>query len=95
MAPTEGNRKLLGQYDQVSRDLGFGPVGMDNPAKAGAADISFVAGIVPMAMDGLGLGGRDGHTVNETADLTTLPMITARAAVLLYRLARAPIPPTP
>jgi glutamate carboxypeptidase len=95
MAPTDGNRTLLGHYDQVSRDLGFGPVGMDNPAKAGAADISFVAGIVPMAMDGLGLGGKDGHTVNETADLTTLPMLTARTAVLLYRLARGATPPTP
>ena len=31
--------------------------------------------------------GADGHTVDETADLTTLPSQTVRAAVLLYRIA--------
>lgn len=89
MAPTEGNRQLLAMYDAVSRDLGFGPVGMDNPARAGAADVSFAAGIVPMAIDGLGLGGRDGHTVHETGDLRSLPMQAKRAAVLMHRLSRA------
>ncbi len=70
----------------MSRDLGFGAVGMDNPAKAGAADVSFVAGIVPMAIDGVGLAGTDDHTTKETADLAALPMQVKRAAVLLYRL---------
>ncbi len=92
MAPTEGNRRLLAIYDRVSRNLGFGPVGMDNPAKAGAADISFTAGIVAMALDGLGLAGADDHTAQETADLSTLPMLTKRAAVLFYRLTRAQSP---
>jgi glutamate carboxypeptidase len=41
-----------------------------------------------MAIDGLGLGGDDDHTVRETGDLRTLPMQTKRAAVLLYRLSR-------
>ncbi|HEY9384926.1 MAG TPA: hypothetical protein VIP80_15560, partial [Gemmatimonadales bacterium] len=92
LAPVAGNRRLLAIYDRVSRDLGFGPVGMDNPAKAGAADVSFTAGIVPMAIDGLGLAGWDDHTVKETADLSSLPMLTKRAAVLLYRLTRPPVP---
>jgi glutamate carboxypeptidase len=86
MPPTEGNQRLLALYDRVSRDLGYGPVGMDNPAKAGAADVSFVAGIVPMAIDGIGLAGTDDHTAKETADLAALPMQVKRAAVLLYRL---------
>ena len=86
MAPTEGNRSLLALYGRVSQDLGFGPVGMDNPAKVGAADVSFVAGIVPMAIDGIGLAGRDDHTAKETADLTALPMQVKRAAVVMWRL---------
>jgi len=43
---------------------------------------------VPMVLDGIGLMGTGGHTVEEIADLTTLPMQTARAAVLLHRLGR-------
>lgn len=89
MAPTDGNRRLLELYDEVSRDLGFGPVVAVDPRKAGAADVSFVAGRVPLVLDGIGLMGDGGHTVEETADLTTLPMQTQRAAVLLYRLSRA------
>jgi glutamate carboxypeptidase len=86
MAPTEGNKGLLALYDQASRDLGFGPVGMDNPARVGAADVSFVAAIVPMALDGIGMGGRDDHTAGETANLDTLPMQAKRAAVVMSRL---------
>jgi glutamate carboxypeptidase len=87
MAPTEGNRRLLRLYDRVSRDLGFGPVTATDPADAGAADVSFAAGQVTMALDGIGLKGRGGHTVGETADLTMLAVQTKRAAVHLHRLA--------
>jgi glutamate carboxypeptidase len=86
LAPTDGNRRLLALYDRASRDLGFGPVDAVDPAAAGAADISFTADHVDMALDGLGLMGSDGHTVEETADLTTLPSQAKRAAVLMYRL---------
>ena len=89
MAPTEGNKKLLAMYDQASRDVGAGAVTAVDPRRAGAADVSFVAGEVPMILDGLGLMGRDDHTVNETADLETLPSQTKRAAVFLLRLHRA------
>lgn len=92
MAPTDGNRKLLMVYDRVSQDLGYGPVGIDNPARAGAADVSFVASLVPMAIDGLGLAGSDDHTAGETADLTMLPVLTKRAAILLHRLTRPTSP---
>ena len=89
MAPTEGNERLLAMYDQASRDVGAGPVTAVNPDMAGAADVSFVAGHVPMILDGIGLMGDGGHTVNETADLRTLPSQMKRAALLLYRLSRA------
>ena len=88
MAPTDGNRRLLALYDQVSRDLGLGSVEAVNPQNAGAADISFTADHVEMAIDGLGLMGTAGHTVEETADLRTLSSQTKRAALLLYRLAQ-------
>jgi glutamate carboxypeptidase len=39
-----------------------------------------------MAIDGLGLVGDADHTTDEMADLTTLPVQTKRAAILLYRL---------
>jgi glutamate carboxypeptidase len=86
MAPTEGNAKLLAMYDQASRDLGFGAVTAVNPDRAGAADVSFVAATIDTIIDGVGLMGRDDHTVQETADLTTLPSQTKRMAVLLHRI---------
>jgi glutamate carboxypeptidase len=88
MAPTAGNRRLLALYDSVSRDLGLGPVTAADPMKAGAADVSFVAGLVPMALDGIGLAGWDDHTDKETADLRMLPALTRRAALLVFRLNR-------
>jgi glutamate carboxypeptidase len=57
-----------------------------NPLKAGAADISFAASHVKMAIDGLGLLGGGAHTPEEFADLTTLPIQTERLSLLLARL---------
>ena len=88
LAPTDGNQKLLELYDKASRDLGLGPVTAVNPDRAGAADVSFVAGEVPMIIDGIGMRGDGGHTVNEIADLSMFPSQISRAAVLLYRLSR-------
>jgi glutamate carboxypeptidase len=86
MAPTDGNARLLAIYDKASRDLGFGAVTAVTPDRAGAADVSFVAGDVKMILDGVGLMGTDDHTVKETADLSTLSSQTKRAALLLYRI---------
>ncbi len=86
MAPTDGNRRLLADFDQVSRDLGYGPVTPVDPRNAGAADVSFTAGLVDMAIDGLGPGGGNDHTVDEWIDLPTLLEQTQRAAVLIHRL---------
>ena len=69
MAPTDGNRRALAMYDQASRDLGFGAVTAVDPSKAGAADVAFIAHIVPMVIDGIGLSGHDDHSDKETADL--------------------------
>jgi glutamate carboxypeptidase len=86
MAPTQGNQRLLGMYDAVSRDLGFGPVTAVNPRRAGAADISFAAEHVDMAIDGLGWLGGGSHTATEFVDLRNFQIQTQRLAVLLLRL---------
>jgi glutamate carboxypeptidase len=89
MAPTEGNARLLGLYDAVSRDLGFGAVTAVNPRRAGAADVSFAADHVEMAIDGLGLLGGAAHTATEFADLRNFQIQSQRLAVLLYRLGQS------
>ena len=86
LAPTEGNRKLLKLYSQVSQDLGYGSVTAVDPGSAGAADISFTAGRVDMALDGLGLLGKGAHTVEEQANVALLPQQAKRAALLMYCL---------
>jgi glutamate carboxypeptidase len=88
MAPSEGNTRLLELYSRGSEMLKLGRVSAVSPDRAGAADVSFVAGHAAMVLDGVGLMGRDGHTPRETADLTTLPSQTKRAALLLWRLAQ-------
>lgn len=45
-----------------------------------------------MILDGVGLMGQGDHTVNETANLRTLPSQTKRFAILLNRLAARPPP---
>ena len=88
LAPKPGNERLLQLYSQASIDVGAGPVTGVDPDKAGAADVSFIAEQVSMILDGVGLMGSGGHTVNETADLRTLPSMTKRVAVLLSRIQR-------
>ena len=89
LAPAPGNEKLLGMFDRASRDLGFGPVTAVSPDRAGAADVSFVAGHVPMIIDAVGMKGRDDHSPSETADLRSLAVQAKRVAVLFSRLAAA------
>ena len=88
MAPSAGNRRLLAMYDRASRDIAAFPMTAVDPAKAGAADIAFVAALVPMKIDGVGLSGHDDHSDKETADLRMLPVQTKRAALVIYRLRR-------
>lgn len=86
LAPTEGNRELLTVYSGASQDLGLGQVAPVNPRLAGAADVSFTAGLVEKAIDGLGMSGSGGHTIDESGLMSALPNQSKRAAVMLYRL---------
>lgn len=88
MAPTEGNAELLALYSNISKKLGYGPVVAVNPRKAGAADISFAADHVDMALDGMGLMGTGGHTKDETADMTSFKRNIEKAALLIYALSQ-------
>ncbi len=88
LEPTDGNRRLLQLFDAASRDLGFGEVSAVDPARAGAADVSFTSERVDAALDGVGLMGPGGHTEEETADLSTLPVQAKRVAVMLLRIAK-------
>lgn len=87
MPPTDGNQALLTLLDEVSRELGQGPVEAFDPAERGAADISFVAPYVD-GLDGLGPFGSGAHTPDEELDLVSLPAVTKRAALMIYRLTR-------
>lgn len=88
MTPNDGNYDLLKQLDQVSQDLGFGKVAALDPGDRGAGDIAFVSNIIP-SLDGIGIGGgRNSHAKGESAQIDTLPMLTKRAAILIYRLTR-------
>jgi glutamate carboxypeptidase len=87
-APTPANYALLARLQEVARDLGQGPVEAVDPGERGAADISFVAADVGAALDGLGVVGDGGHTVEEQVDLGSIPFMAKRAAVLIYRLTR-------
>ena len=87
MSPTDGNYALLEQLSQVSQELGFGPVVAVDPGLRGAADISFAAPYAD-SLDGLGVVGTGGHTVDEKVDLSSIPRMTKRAAVFIHRLTR-------
>jgi glutamate carboxypeptidase len=86
MEPKPANYELLAALNRVSTDLGFGPVEAVDPARRGAADISFINQHVHAALDGLGVVGDGGHTVNEMVDLTSIPIMAKRAAILIHRL---------
>ena len=85
MSPTPGNYELLRQLDQVSRSLGYGPVEAVDPGQRGAAAVSFLAPYLD-ALDGLGVVGSGGHTVEESVDLSSLPLMAKRAAIFIYQL---------
>lgn len=81
------NYALLEQLSQVSRDLGHGAVEAFDPKGRGAGDISFVAPILP-GLDGLGVRGDRAHSIDESADLASVPELVKRTAILIHRLAQ-------
>ncbi len=87
MSPTEGNRRLQRMLSRINVALGRGEMPALDPARRGAADISFVAPYTD-ALAGMGAIGEGGHSPNESVDLTTMPLAIKRAALLIYRLSR-------
>ncbi|MDQ2920518.1 MAG: M20/M25/M40 family metallo-hydrolase [Acidobacteriota bacterium] len=87
MTPSEGNYALLKEMDQVSQDLGFGKIEALDPGARGAGDIAFVSHLIP-GLDGIGASGGGAHAPGESVDLESLPKVTKKAAVLIYRLTR-------
>lgn len=87
MTPSDGNYALLKLMDQVSQDLGFGKIEALDPGARGAGDIAFVSHLIP-GLDGIGASGSGAHAPGETVDLESLPKLTKKAAVLIYRLTR-------
>jgi glutamate carboxypeptidase len=88
MTPSEGNYALLRQLDQVSQDLGFGKVEALDAGERGAGDIAFVSSSIIPGLDGIGAKGGGAHAPGEWVDLESLPMLTKRTALLIYRLTR-------
>lgn len=88
MTPTAQNKALLEQYSQVSMDLDQGKVTALAPGIRGAGDISYVAGVVPANLSGLGPVGYGPHTSIESIELNSLPIQTERAAILILRTAK-------
>jgi len=87
MAPTDENYALAATLNQVSLDMGLGEVKPGDPGSRGAADIAFVAEILP-GLDGLGASGRGAHAPGETINMKQFPDLIKRNTILLYRLTR-------
>lgn len=90
MAPTSANRALLERLNSVNRDLGLAEMGEWDPARRGAADISFVAEDVDAALAGLATSGGRSHADGEYIDLDSIPKQAKRVAVLMSRLSQEP-----
>jgi glutamate carboxypeptidase len=89
MAPTDGNRRVLGVLDAASRDLGRDAIVAQDPIERGAGDIAFVCNDGRLAcLDGLGAMGDNDHAPGEYAEVGSLHLQAQRAALLMYRLTR-------
>lgn len=87
MTPSPGNYALLKEMDQVSQDLGLGKIEALDPGARGAGDVAFVSHLIP-GLDGIGASGAGAHAPGESVDLASLPKVTKKAALLIYRLTR-------
>lgn len=87
MAPTQGNRALLGKLNAVNADLGLVAMPELDPLKRGAGDIAFVANDTD-GLVGLGVTSSGDHSAAEVADLSSIKRQGKRAAILMSRLAR-------
>lgn len=87
MFPSEGNKALGQLLSGINEDLGREPMPILDPARRGAADISFVAPYTN-GLAGMGAYGQGGHTPHESLDLDSIPLAVQRAAILMYRLSQ-------
>ncbi|TFV93547.1 M20 family peptidase [Algoriphagus kandeliae] len=87
MSPRAENYELAAVLNQVSLDMGLGEVKPGDPGSRGAADIAYVADILP-GLDGLGASGRGAHAPGETINMKQFPDLIKRNTLLLYRLTR-------
>jgi glutamate carboxypeptidase len=87
MAPTDGSRALLRMLSGANQSLGLSAMPELDPMKRGAGDISFVSPPLP-GLAGIGATGDGAHAPEETIDLSTQPINTKRAALLMYRLSK-------
>ena len=53
---------------------------------------AFVAGLVESGLDGLGAYGSGMHAVGENIELPSIAVAAKRAAILIHRLTRGPLP---
>ena len=87
--PNEENRALLKLLNQVNRSLGQPEMPELDPMKRGAGDSAFIAQYIP-TLAGVGSSGSGDHSAAEKIDLTSLPINSKRAALLIYRLTQLP-----
>src|SRR5207247_1739794 len=74
------------QLGTLSRAPGYPALQALDASRRGAGDLSFVAPYIP-GVDGLGALGGGAHSPDEFVHLPSLEMQTARAALLMARLA--------
>jgi glutamate carboxypeptidase len=87
MTPTPGNYELLELLNGIAGELGHAKLEALDPGLRGAGDVAFVAGRIPV-LDGIGGHGDGAHAKGEYIELDSLPDVTKRAALLIYRLTR-------
>lgn len=87
MEPTEGNYRLVGFLDRITKDMGIGATVAGDPGSRGAGDISDIARYVD-SLDGMGASGAGSHKPGETINLKEFPYLIQRAALMIYRLTR-------
>ena len=87
--PNDENRALLRLLNQVNRSMGEPDMPELDPMKRGAGDSAFVSQYIP-TLAGVGSSGSGDHSAAEKIDLTSLPINSKRAVLLIYQLTRLP-----
>ncbi|HEX6494222.1 MAG TPA: M20/M25/M40 family metallo-hydrolase, partial [Acidobacteriaceae bacterium] len=88
-SPTPENRALLKLLNRVNQSLGQPEMPELDPLRRGAGDSAFIAQYIP-TLAGVGSSGSGDHSAAEKIDLTSIPINSKRAALLIYRLAQLP-----